>query len=279
MAVEIIAGVRRPIMPSFHAAYSLGGLVGALVGGALAGTLDAGWHLAAVGALGLVATALLGVGLRRSEPAALVAIAPTGGEAETPFAHGPRPPANRARRLVVLFGVIALCSAYGEGAMADWGALHLHLDLHTSVSLAAAAFASFSAAMVAGRLCGGWMLRRAGRTFVLAAGALAAAAGMLLAALAPLLVLAIAGFTLVGFGLANLFPAALGEAGALAGPRGVAAASTLGYTGFLLGPPIIGFLAERVGLPDALTTISLLAAAAAVVAVAARRAERSSTVP
>jgi len=53
-----------------------------------------------------------------------------------------------------------------------------------------------------------------------------------------------------------------------------AAASTIGYTGFLAGPPLIGFLAERVGLPAALTTISLLAAVAAVVAVAARRAEQ-----
>jgi MFS family permease len=177
------------------------------------------------------------------------------------------------RRLVLLFGVIALCSAYGEGAMADWGALHLHLDLHTSVALAAAGYASFSAAMVAGRLSGAWMLARAGRTLVLSAGALTAAAGMLLAALVPTLAPAIVGFTLVGLGLANLFPAALGEAGALAGPNGVAAASTLGYTGFLVSPPIIGFLAERVGLRAALTTISLLAAIAAAVAVAARRAQ------
>jgi MFS family permease len=265
MAVELIARVRAPIMPSFHAAYSLGGLLGALAGGALAGVLGAGTHLLLIGAASLLATAVLALSLRRlgapPPPAAVAARA------------APGPGASSTRRLVALFGLIALCSAYGEGAMADWGALHLHLDLHTSVALAAAGFASFSAAMVAGRLGGSWMLARAGRTFVLAGGALMAAAGVLLAALVPSLAVAIAGFTLVGLGLSNLFPAALGEAGALAGPRGVAAASTIGYTGFLAGPPLIGLLAERVGLPAALTTVSLLASVAAVVAVAARRAE------
>jgi len=279
MAVEIIARVRRPIMPGFHAAYSLGGLLGALAGGALAGALGAGPHLFLAGALGLLATVLLGALLaRRGELAAVPPAAP-GAPERWRAASGEHTDATSARlaragrrRLVGLFGVIALCSAYGEGAMADWGALHLHLDLHTSVALAAAAFASFSAAMVVGRLSGAWMLARAGQTAVLAVGALTAAAGMLLAALVPALAAAIVGFTLVGLGLANLFPAALGEAGAIAGPHGVAAASTIGYTGFLAGPPIIGLLAQRVGLPTALTTISLLAAVAAAVAVAASRA-------
>jgi MFS family permease len=265
MAVELIARLRAPIMPGFHAAYSLGGLLGALAGGALAGVLSAGTHLLLIAAASLLVTAVLAVSLRSVG-------APPPSAAAGPRAAAP-PEVSNTRRLVALFGLIALCSAYGEGAMADWGSVHLHLDLHTSVSLAAAGFASFSAAMVAGRLGGSWMLARAGRTLVLAGGALMAAAGVLLASLVPSLVVAIVGFTLVGFGFANLFPAALGEAGALAGPRGVAAASTIGYTGFLAGPPVIGFLAERVGLPAALTTISLLAAIAAVVAVAARRAE------
>jgi MFS family permease len=268
MAVEIIARVRAPIMPGFHGVFSLGGLLGAVAGGALAGVLGAGAHLLLIGALSTVVTVALAVLLRRLRPPTAAAVA--SGRREPARGHG----GAARRRLVLLFGVIALCSAYGEGAMADWGALHLHLDLHTSVALAAAGFASFSAAMVAGRLGGAWMLARAGQTFVLAAGALVAAGGILLAALVPSLVVAIGGFALVGLGLANLFPAALGEAGALAGPHGVAAASTIGYTGFLAGPPLIGFLAERVGLPAALTTIALLAAVAAVVAVAARRAEQ-----
>ncbi|MGA2007577.1 MAG: MFS transporter [Solirubrobacteraceae bacterium] len=268
-AVEIAARLRRPIMPSFHAAYSLGGLSGAVVGGALAGVLGASTQLTGVGAFGLVLTACGGPLLLRLEReiATTTEVAPL-----APDATDSRPGVvSRPRAVVAVFGLIALCSSYGEGAMGDWGALHLRTDLHTSVGLAAAGYASFSAAMVVGRLSGSAMLRRAGRTFVLAAGALTAAAGMLLAALAPDLVLAIVGFLLVGLGLANLFPAAVGEAGALAGPGGVAAASVIGYSGFLAGPPLIGFLAQRVGLPAALTSISALAALAAFGALAAHR--------
>jgi MFS family permease len=268
-AVQIAARLRRPIMPSFHAAYSLGGLSGAVVGGALAGVLGASTQLTGVGAFGLALTACGGPLLLRLEReiATTTEVAPL-----APDATDSRPGVvSRPRAVVAVFGLIALCSSYGEGAMGDWGALHLRTDLHTSVGLAAAGYASFSAAMVVGRLSGSAMLRRAGRTFVLAAGALTAAAGMLLAALAPDLVLAIVGFLLVGLGLANLFPAAVGEAGALAGPGGVAAASVIGYSGFLAGPPLIGFLAQRVGLPAALTSISALAALAAFGALAAHR--------
>ncbi len=285
-AVELTAQLRRPIMPSFHAAYSLGGLAGALIGGALAGALSASVHLTVVGVFGLLVTACFGpVLLRGPDPAATPrveeapAVTPAAQTAPRPQPAGPAQPGRpHARRLgrslmiaVSVFGLIALCDSYGEGAMGDWAALHLRTDLHTSAGLAAAGYASFAAAMVIGRLSGSWMLRRAGRTFVLAAGALAASAGMLVAALAPVLVLVIAGFALVGLGLANIFPAAVGEAGALGGPRGVAVASTVGYTGFLAGPPLIGFLAERVGLPAALTSISALAALAALVAVLTRR--------
>jgi MFS family permease len=269
-AVEITERAHRPIMPSFHAAYSLGGLSGALVGGVLAGALSPTTHLSAVGTFGLVVTACCGVALLRGQD---VSRAPATATAQTEPPAGASPARGRVASspavVVAVFGLIALCSSYGEGAMGDWGALHLRVDLHTSAGLAAAGFASFSAAMVIGRLSGSWMLRRAGRTFVLAAGALLAGAGMLVAALVPILVLVIVGFSLVGLGLANMFPAAIGEAGALSGPRGVAIASTIGYSGFLAGPPLIGFLAERVGLPAALTSISALAALAALVALVA----------
>jgi MFS family permease len=272
-AVEITGRLGRPIMPSFHAAYSLGGLGGALVGGALAGVLSPTTHLTSVGVFGLVMTACCGSLLLRA-PEVSRTPGPQSAPAE-PSTQLARPARSRAGRspyaLVAVFGLIALCSSYGEGALGDWGALHLRADLHTSAGLAAAAYASFSAAMVIGRLSGSWMLRRAGRTFVLAAGALTASAGMLVAALVPVLALALVGFSLVGLGLANLFPAAIGEAGALRGPRGVAGASTIGYSGFLAGPPLIGILAERVGLPAALCTVSALAALAALFALVAHR--------
>ncbi|MYV96151.1 MFS transporter, partial [Streptomyces sp. SID1034] len=107
------------------------------------------------------------------------------------------------------------------------------------------------------------------------AGGLTASAGMLLGALAPTTWLALAGFAVMGLGLANIFPVAIARAGALAGPGGVAAASTLGYGGMLLGPPAIGLLAEWSSLPLALTTVAVLAAGAALIGWTARNATAS----
>jgi MFS family permease len=95
---------------------------------------------------------------------------------------------------------------------------------------------------------------------------------MLVASLAPDVWLALAGFAATGLGLANLFPATIARAGLLAGSGGVALASTLGYSGFLLGPPAIGFLASEFGLRAGLTTLSFLALAATVIACLARDA-------
>jgi hypothetical protein len=102
---------------------------------------------------------------------------------------------------------------------------------------------------------------------------------MLLGSLAPSLWAALLGYAITGIGLANLFPVAVERAGALAGPGGVATASTLGYGGMLLGPPAIGFMADWFTLPAALTSVAVLAAVAAavgaLVGAAARRAAGS----
>jgi MFS family permease len=175
-------------------------------------------------------------------------------------------------RTVLLLGVIALCSTYGEGAVSDWGALHLREDLGAASGLAAAGYAAFALAEACGRLAGSALLARLGQTRVLVYGGVATFAGMIAAALSPVLPLALAGFALAGLGVANAFPTAMARVGILAGPHGVATASTLGYAGFLLGPPAIGFLAGAVSLRAALTTVSLLAVVAIVLARAASRA-------
>jgi MFS family permease len=152
-----------------------------------------------------------------------------------------------------------MCSTYGEGAISDWGALHLREDLGAAAGLAAAGYAAFALAEACGRLAGSWLLARLGQTRVLVYGGVISGVGMIAAALSPVLWLALAGFALTGLGVANAFPTAMTRVGLLAGPHGVAAASTLGYAGFLLGPPIIGFLAGGLSLRVALITVALLA--------------------
>jgi MFS family permease len=132
--------------------------------------------------------------------------------------------------------------------------------------VAAAGYAAFALAEAIGRLSGTSVLERLGRTRVLVAGGLTACGGMLVASLAPNVWVVLAGFAATGLGLANLFPVAIARAGLLAGSDGVALTSMLGYSGFLLGPPAIGFLASEFSLRIGLTTLALLALAAATIA-------------
>ena len=293
LAVDLVAVLRRPVMPSFHAAWSLGGLAGAALGGLAAPALTPLAHFSLVCLLGLALTAVAGrvvlttpLPVAHAEPTPAASPPPvTGGRGGAAGAGGEGIPgegapgvAGRATRAgvwrtVLLLGVIALCSTYGEGAVSDWGALHLRTDLGAASGLAAAGYAAFALAEACGRLAGSTLLARLGQTRVLVYGGLATFVGMIAAALSPVLPLALVGFGLAGLGVANAFPTAMARVGILAGPNGVATASTLGYAGFLLGPPTIGFLATAMSLRVALTTVSLLALLAIVLARAASPAQ------
>jgi MFS family permease len=279
VAVDLVAALRRPVMPGFHAAWSFGGLAGASLGGLLAPHLSPLRHLALAAACGVVVTIVAGRMLLAG-PAPEAAAPSSPGNLSSPGSPGPaavhaaadsrRQAALRLWRLVGVLGLIALCAAYDEGAIGDWGALHMKQDLGAGAGLAAAAYAAFALAEACGRLSGTALLERHGRTRVLVAGGLTAGGGMLVAALAPNVWLALLGFAATGLGLSNMFPIAVARAGLLAGSSGVAVASTLGYSGFLLGPPCIGFLASEFGLRTGLTTLSFLGLAAAVIAYRSR---------
>ncbi|MFB4197695.1 MFS transporter [Streptomyces carpaticus] len=264
-AVDLVVALGRPVMPGFHAAFSLGGMVGAGAGGLVAGSLSPAWHLSGLALIGVLVTVMAG----RTLLAAPVPAPPRAADEGADGAPA-RPAAGPVGWLVVVLGVVAACTAYGEGALADWSALHLRETLLAGEGPAAAGYSVFALAMTVGRLSGTWLLLRLGQTRAMVTGGTVAAAGMLLASLAPSVGLALVGFVVTGLGLANLFPVAIGQAGALAGPRGVAAASTVGYGGMLLGPVAIGFLAEWFSLAAALTSVAALSAVAAVIAYALR---------
>ncbi|MEJ7617656.1 MAG: MFS transporter [Pyrinomonadaceae bacterium] len=247
-AVAVEKLYRRPIMSSFHAVFSLGGMIGA-IGGAIIASLNFYplIHFAGVAAL-FGALALI----------ASVWLLP-----ETMSAEAPPPPlfAKPTKDLLAL-GVIALCVMLGEGAMADWSAVYLKGTLGTSVGVAAAGCAAFSLAMAAGRLAGDRMIQLLGPKMILSLGGILAATGLGSALFVAQSVPTFIGLACVGLGFSTIVPVVFSAAGRARGtaPAGVAlaAVTTTGYFGFLIGPPIIGFAAELMGLRAALWIVVIL---------------------
>jgi MFS family permease len=254
-AVAVEKGQGRPIMSSFHAAFSLGGLAGAAVGGAVAAWgVGVAPHLAGVSALSLAAFAL-----------AYLRMLP----ADEDRGESGGPAFARPTRALAGLGVISFCVLLGEGAMADWSAVYLKGTLGTGPGFAAAGFAAFSAAMVAGRLLGDRVTARFGPVVLVRAGAAISAAGLGISLAVAHPAAALVGFACAGLGFSIIFPTALSAAGrtqdSATGPA-IAAVATAGYFGFLVGPPSIGFVAEGVGLGGALFIVVALSAAIVVLA-------------
>ena len=243
----------RPIMSSCHGLFSLGGLFGAaLAGGAMTIGLPPVPHLA-------MSATVLGVAVLAAWPALLpTAPAPAGG----PLFVVPR------GRLAAL-GAIALVAFMAEGAMGDWSAIYLRMDLGAAPATAAYGFAAFSLTMAIGRLTGDRLVARCTPAGMVVAGAVIGAVTLGAALLASDPAAAVLGFAGMGIGLANVAPIVFSAAGRLpdlAPGIGIAAVSTAGYCGFLAGPPLIGLVAEASGLPFAL---GLVAAAVGLMALGA----------
>jgi fucose permease len=182
----------------------------------------------------------------------------------------PRPRVLTGRLLLV--GVVTLCATTLEGAAADWLALYLTDVRDATQSLAAFGYAVFAVAMAGGRFSGTAVAERLGRHGAVRAGGLVSFVGVLVTVLGPGLVSAYVGAALWALGVCLVFPAAV-SAGGEAPERpadAIAAVTTIGYGGFLLGPPLIGLLADQVGLGRALLVLLVLAAGIAALAPAVR---------
>jgi MFS family permease len=245
--VAVESRYERPILASFHAAFSLGGLAGAALGAlAAAAGLDVRVHLALVALVSLV------VGLvwsRRFLGADVDAV----GAADPTFV---RPPAK-----LIPLGLLAFACLLIEGASGDWSGVYLRDELGTSAGVAALGFTAFNLTMTAGRIVGDRLVARFGSVTVVRAGGAIAAAGFALALAAATPAAAIAGFACLGAGMSGVVPIVFrsaGHVGGMAPQLGLAAVSSTGYLGFMVGPPLIGGIAELVGLPSALVLIVLL---------------------
>ncbi|WP_141577307.1 MFS transporter [Actinomadura sp. WMMA1423] len=265
--VAVERGYGRPLMSGLHGSYSVGTLLAALAGAAAAHAgVPVQLHLA-VAAAALIALLALGCRglLDRSAD-------------ETPEpAEDAAPPARSSRLPLVMLGVIGLCSFVGEGAMADWSAIYLREDLGTGPGAAGLGYAGCAVAMTVGRLTGDQVVARFGPVPVLRGGSLVAALGLGLGLAAGDPTAAVAGFTLFGLGVAVVAPVTFSAAGNIPGvpaAAGISRVTGVGYLGLLGGPPVIGFVAQGVGLAWALAVPVALVGLIVLLAPAAETAER-----
>lgn len=242
----------KPIMSSLHGFWSLGTLVGAtLVAISIAGGMDPRVEVI------VLAAALW-----------LLAFFVTGriGSVERPADAAPTR-ISLPSRAVLPLGILAIALAFLEGGVSDWGGIYLGRTLGAEPGLAAAAFAAFALGMTVGRLSGDIVNQRIGAGRLLRGGA--ALAGLTIGGLLLVGVPAVAlfGLVLAGVGVANGLPLLFSAAGRIPpSAPSLSAVFTMGYGGFLFGPPIMGFVADHVGLPGALSLLVVMAAAVAVFA-------------
>ncbi len=185
-------------------------------------------------------------------------------------------PSGRLLRL----GALAFLALFSEGVLLDWSAVYARTVANVPVAVAPMAFAAFALCMAAGRFLGDMLIARFGPVATLRASGGLMALGIALAVAVPSWPTVFTGFAMVGLGIANLVPVIFGAAGRVdergAGPS-LATVTTLGYLGFLSGPPVIGLLAAVAGLPAAFASVILFGGVIATLGVAAVRSVQTST--
>lgn len=254
VAVRVERCYGRPLMASFHALFSFGGLTGALAGAAAAGLdMPTRWHLPVVAAVLLVAGELAAMGIA-APPSTAMAQA-----AAEESRRSSAPSVWRDRRLLT-FGFLVFCSLLCEGAVYDWGAVYLQDSLGASPAVAALGFAAFTLAMAGSRTVADRIAGRTGTLQYIAAVGTLAAASMALTLFTPAPLGAVAGFGLFGLFLGGVVPMLFSEAarGYHKPAPAIASVSTIGYLGFLVGPLLVGVVATAASLRAALLTLVVL---------------------
>jgi fucose permease len=249
LAAETETRAGRPIMSSLHGMWSAGGLCGAAMGGLMARLgVSPAWHLGG-------AAALLALAVLAAHP-----WLPEGGPRE---ADAQAPRLARPEAAMAGLGGIVFCAFLIEGAIGDWSAVFLHDTLGTTAAVGAMGYAAFSLTVMAVRFAGDALVARLGPARPLRMANALAASALALALWSGDAAAALVAFAFVGLGVATVAPLVFGAAArrARSGPgHGIAAMATAGYSGFLLGPPCIGWLAQATSLRAALLLLAALAA-------------------
>jgi Na+/melibiose symporter-like transporter len=254
-AVAVERVYAKPIMSSLHGLFSIGGVVFAAFGSAMAAlnvVPEIHFFISAV--------VLLILGLA-TKGWLLPASADATGEKVKASLHLDSLKQLWSSSVLMASGVVMLCCFLIEGAMGDWSGVFLHKVLGTDTGFAALGYTAFSATMCSARLTGDWIKQRIGATAIISAGSLIAIGGLALVVFPSVPVLAVLGFALVGLGVANIVPLGFSCAGNAPNSQpgmAIASVSMMGYVGLLAGPPMVGFLAQLLTLRVALGLLTLL---------------------
>jgi hypothetical protein len=240
--VEIEHALGKPTMSRFHGMFSLGGMVGASIGGFIAARgISPLPHFAVSGVLNALA---------------ILAVVPflleTHGD---PQSGEHRLPLNRIPPVLFALSAIGFCILLSEGAMADWTAVYLRQSRHAGEGTAAAGYAVFSASMAIFRFIGDFITARLGPLRTVRTASLLAGFGLTCALAAPKAEWAMPGFAIAGAGFSVIIPLVFGGGGRVKGIKpgaGIATVTGIGYVGFIVGPPAIGFASDLMTLRYAL---------------------------
>jgi MFS family permease len=258
-AVAIEHRLAKPIMSSFHAAFSIGAILGA-GGGAITAKLHVAYQPTFVGfAIALLAAIVIANRWLLDAPET------SRRDASERQGRGGLP----HRGVLIALGVIGMASFIAEGSAADWATIYLRDDTGTTAAVAAVGFMIFNITMTAGRLAGDRLAARFGAMFLVRGGTAVAGIGLLGGLLGRTTIAGIAGFAVMGIGLSIIVPQVFSAAGQLAPGRTPAAlslVSAISYFGFLTGPAAIGAVANAANLRVALVIPAALVLASSLVA-------------
>jgi MFS family permease len=239
-AVGVEAMYGRSVMASFHGVWSLAGFAGASAGTLMiADHVPPVLHFVSISALAIIAAFVFyKYCLEKDLPH----------DTSQPLFVMPD-------KSLMSLGLIALCCMICEGSMFDWSGVYFKKEVAGAALVPTLGYVAFMCAMATGRFLGDWLATKTGVKRLLQMSGAVIATGLMLAVIFPNLVTATAGFLLVGFGVSSVVPlvySAAGRSGTMA------AVSTIGYFGFLFGPPLIGFIAQAASLRWSLTLIACL---------------------
>jgi MFS family permease len=247
-AVMIEQQYKKPIMTSFHAFFSIGMALGAWCGALFAElNVELVLHFSTIVLFSLIGVAWASRNLIYDKP--------------DPSLKHDGPLFRLPNRALVSIGIITFCCMLGEGAMSEWSVNFMENVALSAKTTAPIALSAFATAMTIGRLLGDRMRTRFGDPKMIMAGGALATVGLLAALIIATPMVSIAGFFLVGLGLSTIVPIAYSISGHtkdLPPGVGLAMVTTVGYSGFLIGPPVIGFIADWQTLRIALAVVAVL---------------------